>query len=151
MRPKSLAMLQVDLSTLRGPELRQLLDSARQRGQAALSYEILQEMAARRERREREGPRPLFQGRRGAEPRMIEMNLGDPLDPQDDDADWDDPGPPPEPLTLAPPPGEAIFLHRPAEPEPEAAADAVAEAETAPARAPRRPGRWPWAAAGLAI
>ncbi len=63
-------MMQVDLSTLRGPELRRLLDSTRERGQAALSYEILQEMAARRERG----------GKRTAEPRMVAMNLGDPLD-----------------------------------------------------------------------
>jgi len=40
-------MSQIDLSTLPGQELRQLLDSARQRGHAAQSYEILQEMESR--------------------------------------------------------------------------------------------------------
>ena len=42
-------MLQVNLSNLSGPELRRLLDATRSRGEAALSYQILQEMAARRE------------------------------------------------------------------------------------------------------
>src|SRR5436190_20577702 len=78
-------MLQVDLSTLNGPELRRLLDTTRERGQAALTYQILQEMAARRERVARGGPRALLPGRRPAEPRMIDVELGDPLDDPDDD------------------------------------------------------------------
>lgn len=84
-------MLQVDLSTLSGPELRQLLDTTRDRGQAALSYQVLQEMAARREREQQEsGARlKLLRGRRRSEPRVIELNLGDPLDKKDD-LDFDD-------------------------------------------------------------
>ena len=42
-------MPQVNLTNASGQELRQLLDSSRRRGDAALSYTILQEMAARRE------------------------------------------------------------------------------------------------------
>jgi len=77
MRPtETSAMLQVDLSTLRGPELRQLLDATRRRGQAKLSYEILQEMAARRER----GGQP------STEPRLVGLDLGDPLEREDEDA-----------------------------------------------------------------
>lgn len=72
-------MLQVDLSTLRGPELRRLLDTTRARGQADLSYQILQEMAARRER---SGGKAA--SRRSGEPRMIELNLGDPLDREEE-------------------------------------------------------------------
>jgi uncharacterized protein YecT (DUF1311 family) len=91
-------MINVDLSTLRGPELRRLLDATRERGQAALSYEILQEMAARRERG----------GRRSDEPRVITVNLAhDPLDPAEEFreepsdeagplAAWDQPAPEPE-------------------------------------------------------
>jgi uncharacterized protein YecT (DUF1311 family) len=70
-------MMQVDLATLRGPELRRLLDTTRERGQAALSYEILQEMAARRERG----------GKRSAEPRMVALNLSDPLEAQEEPKD----------------------------------------------------------------
>src|SRR5690349_4474322 len=108
-------MLQVDLSTLSGPELRQLLDTTRNRGQADLSYRILEEMQTRRER-ETAPTRALFRGRRPSEPRVIELNLGDPLDREEDplldfdepDADADpvasltleptrhDPGPPPK-------------------------------------------------------
>jgi len=87
-------MLQVDLSTLRGPELRRLLDATRQRGQAALSYEILQEMALRRERRESERPRGPFAAKRPSEPRVISVDLGDPLEPKEEPqetADWDPP------------------------------------------------------------
>ena len=129
-------MPNIDLSTLRGPELRSLLDSARARGQATLSYEILQEMAARRERGERDGPRALFKGRRAAEPRMIELALGDPLKPEAELEDepgyeppsWDDPEAP------ATPADEATFLesHRPPPPNPV-------------------PRRWPWAGGGLAV
>lgn len=70
-------MPQLDLSTLSGAQLRQLLDSARSRGQAALAYQILQEMAARREGREA--------GRRAGEPRVVALDLGDPLERTEDD------------------------------------------------------------------
>jgi hypothetical protein len=69
-------MSQIDLSSLSGPELRGLLDSARQRGQAAQSYEILKEMAERRERRE-----ARVAGRPAA--RTIRLDLGDPLERED--------------------------------------------------------------------
>jgi uncharacterized protein YecT (DUF1311 family) len=77
-------MLQVDLSSLSGAELRSLLDTTRSRGQADLSYRILQEMEARRAREP--GPKALFKRRRG-EPKMIELNLGDPLEPEPDEDD----------------------------------------------------------------
>ncbi|HEY2358745.1 MAG TPA: hypothetical protein VGH86_14930, partial [Phenylobacterium sp.] len=101
-------MLQVNLSTLSAPELRRLLDSTRERGQASLSYQILQEMAARRERGGRGGPRALFTGRRPAEPRVIAVDLGDPMERADEPlqdelpslAAWD--APPPEPEAEAP-------------------------------------------------
>jgi uncharacterized protein YecT (DUF1311 family) len=63
-----------------------LLDSSRERGQAALSYQILQEMAARRERREKGGPKALFTGRRPAEPRVISVDFSDPLERENDAA-----------------------------------------------------------------
>lgn len=66
-------MPEVNLSALNGQDLRSLLDSARARGQAQLSYQILQEMAARRE------------GRQGPEPHMVTLNLGDPLTARDDE------------------------------------------------------------------
>lgn len=74
-------MLQVNLSNLSGPELRRLLDATRSRGEAALSYQILQEMAARREDTDRRGP---FQMRRPAEPRVIAVDLGDPMERKDE-------------------------------------------------------------------
>lgn len=92
-------MPQVDLSTLSGPELRRLLDAARARGEASLSYKILQEMAARRESREARGRSAM---RRAGEPRIVALNLGDPLEHEAE--------PPPE--------IHAAF----AEPEPEPAA-----------------------------
>lgn len=67
-------MLQVDLTALSGAELRRLLDTTRQRGQADLSYRILQEMEARR------APRP-----RDPEPRLIDLG-------PDPTASEDDPG-----------------------------------------------------------
>lgn len=73
-------MPQLDLANLSGPELRRLLDASRARGEATLSYNILQEMAARRER----DARGRAAKRRGAEPRVVEMNLGDPIEPEDD-------------------------------------------------------------------
>lgn len=74
-------MPQVDLSALSGPELRRLLDTSRARGQAALSYQILQEMAARRD-----APRPagLSLMRRPSEPRVVALRLDDPLDREDE-------------------------------------------------------------------
>lgn len=78
-------MPNLDLSTLSGPELRRLLDAARGRGQAAQSYQILQEMAERRRRQERTGVRPLLKRRpEGLEPRVIALDLGDPLEPRDE-------------------------------------------------------------------
>jgi uncharacterized protein YecT (DUF1311 family) len=74
-------MPQVNISALNGQELRQLLDSSRRRGDAALSYKVLQEMAARREAAvERRGP---FAMRRTAEPRHIDVDLSDPLEADD--------------------------------------------------------------------
>jgi uncharacterized protein YecT (DUF1311 family) len=72
-------VLQLDLSTLSGPDLRSLLDTARERGQAQQSYLILQEMARRRE-----GGDPGLKKRASrkdrSEPRFIELDLGDPLE-----------------------------------------------------------------------
>lgn len=107
-------MLQVDLSTLSGPDLRRLLDTTRERGQAALSYEVLQEMAARREAREQEGPRKLLPGRRRAEPRVIELNLGDPLD-RDEDPDL---LPDRDPVVEDADPVGSLTLERPRDPGP---------------------------------
>lgn len=72
----------IDLSTLEGPELRRLLDSARRQGQAAQTYEILQEMEARRQ----SGPRPktLALKRPPRKAHTITLALGDPLDLKDD-------------------------------------------------------------------
>ena len=64
-------MPEIDLSSLSAAELRDLLDSTRQRGQAAQSYQILQEMAERRTR----SARPP-----SAHPREIALELGDPLE-----------------------------------------------------------------------
>lgn len=68
-------MPHVNLTTLSRAELRGLLDSSRQRGDAALSYQILQEMAARREDGGRRSP---------AGPRVVAVDLGDPLDRAED-------------------------------------------------------------------
>lgn len=105
--------MQLDLTSLSAAELRSLLDSARDRGQAAQSYQILQEMARRREG----GPKPRGR-RRGTEPRIIDLDLGDPLDRRDEDDHLAMPEPPPpadgnpegDPLaglTLAAPPPPA--------------------------------------------
>lgn len=69
-------MPQVNLSTLNGQELRQLLDASRRRGDASLSYSILQEMAARRERPAGRGP---FMMLRPAEPRVVAVELDEPV------------------------------------------------------------------------
>lgn len=71
-------MSKIDLTTLPPQELRQLLDSARQRGHAAQSYEILREMDARRA-----GPGLAtikVRRRSRRQPRLIELQLGDPLE-----------------------------------------------------------------------
>jgi uncharacterized protein YecT (DUF1311 family) len=103
----------MNLSTLSGPELRQLLDAARTRGQAQLTYQILQEMEARRAARGRS--RGLFRMRRpNAEPRALVLD--EPPEDGEDDIPpmplWVAPPrepdpprePPPEPLVLAPKP-----------------------------------------------
>lgn len=122
-------MLNVDLSTLRGQELRQLLDTTRRRGDAAVTYEILQEMAVRRERGEPEQRRGLFGPKRPAESRVIELNLGDPLDPKD--PELDEPAGPHAPAAMGAPADweldaldaagdereDATYLHPPAQPE----------------------------------
>lgn len=74
----------LDLSALNGAELRRLLDTARERGLAAQSYQILEEMARRREAGSA-GARA--RSRRPAEPRVISMEFGDPLERRDDFAE----------------------------------------------------------------
>ncbi len=74
-------MPHVNLSTLNASELRNLLDSARSRGQPTLAYDILQEMAVRRDQTgERRG---LF-GRRDTGSRVVELDLGDSLEAKDE-------------------------------------------------------------------
>jgi uncharacterized protein YecT (DUF1311 family) len=106
-------MPSMNLSTLSGPELRRLLDTARARGQAQLTYQILQEMEARRAAGGR--PRGLFRmRRRNAKPMALVLD-DPPEDPEDDIPPmplWGAPtrepdAPrelPPEPLVLAPKP-----------------------------------------------
>jgi uncharacterized protein YecT (DUF1311 family) len=99
-----------------GPELRQLLDSVRSRGQAAQSYEILQEMARRRDDESAgDGRKRRFGGKRRAEaPHIIELDLGDPLEPQPEPWEVEDlPEAPREPLTLAPFEEDDGFLQPP--------------------------------------
>jgi uncharacterized protein YecT (DUF1311 family) len=71
----------MNLSALSGQELRRLLDASRARGDAPLAYQILQEMAERRQQREERG-RSLL--KRPAEPRVVALNLGDPPETEDD-------------------------------------------------------------------
>ena len=118
-------MPDVDLSTLAAPELRRLLDAARGRGQATLSYQILQEMEARREVRGARLP-----GRKRAAPRVIDLNLGD--DPLDR---WEDPVETAEPI-------EPVGAEAEPEPEPEAAASLYLERDPPPPVAPPRRSRW---------
>ena len=146
-------MLTLDLSTLRGPELRRLLDTTRQRGQAKLSYEILREMAARRERSE--GHRS-FARRHGGEPHEINLELGDPLDRVDDDAGDEDMVQlgevfVDEPLeTAAVEPDEPIYLH--SEHEPEAYGPPPRSRQgPPPGRSGPAPRRWLWVTVGVAI
>ena len=70
-------MHQVDLTELSQQELRQRLNSSRARGDAAVAYEILREMAARRETRA--SRRPMIR-RRQAEAHVVTLELGDPMD-----------------------------------------------------------------------
>ena len=72
-------MTQFNLSTLSARELRRLLDSTRERGQAAQAYDILKEMARRRERN---GAQTLFAALGPEEPRTIDVDLGDPMAPK---------------------------------------------------------------------
>ncbi len=161
-------MPQVDLSTLGGQELRRLLDSSRRRGQAALSYQILQEMAARREQREhRTGPSLFAASRRGGEPRVIALDLGDPVavdedeappelhaaEPAAPEASWDEPAVETEaevdaepPLTLEPVAGPARKAKPPREPRPVRAPKPKPERAAPSDRTPRRSR---WAAAGF--
>ena len=105
-------MPEVNLSTLRDRELRQLLDSARQRGQASLSYMILQEMEARRTNGGREKPARKSSARRPAEPRIVPVDLNDPLEQADEfapEAAWDPPAQAqsePQDAPARPPPDE---------------------------------------------
>jgi len=96
-------MPQMNLSALSGQELRRLLDASRARGDAPLAYQILQEMAERREVREARG---RSSSRRSAEPRVVALNLGDPAEPDDDVPpmpNWRAPTPEPEIAAVAPP------------------------------------------------
>jgi uncharacterized protein YecT (DUF1311 family) len=123
-------MSQVNLTDVSGQQLRQLLDSSRRRGDAALSYKVLQEMAARREApSERRG----FLTRGSVEARHLEVDLGEPA--EDDDL-------PPMP-NWRPPALEAVatppLVPEPAPPKPRggrspsapAAADMLASVEEA--------------------
>jgi len=115
-------MPDVDLSTLAAPELRRLLDAARGRGQATLSYQILQEMEARRDR----GARARLPSRKRAEPRVIDLNLSDdPLDRWEDPLEAAEPAVEPEAAT-----------------EPEPAASLYLERDPPPPVAPPRRSRW---------
>jgi len=109
-------MPQVDLTTMTGPQLRQLLDSSRRRGDAALSYTILQEMAARREAPAK---------RRAAEPHLVAVDLGEPMEADDVPPmpSWRPPAHEPEAF-LAPAPRRSSRKTRPAR--------AVASAAAAP-------------------
>jgi uncharacterized protein YecT (DUF1311 family) len=88
-------MPQLDLAAASARDLRRLLDSARERGDAQASYRILQEMAARREGAGAKGG--LGRRRRG-EARLVDMDLGDPMDRPEDDIPplpgWRAPAPP---------------------------------------------------------
>lgn len=102
-RPGTAALPQLDLSTLNGAELRRLLDASRERGHAAQSYGILEEMARRRERR---AARAIRQPGEPNASRLISIELGDPLDT-------------PDPAHVAQPDAEKILtLDRAAPPSP---------------------------------
>ena len=69
-------MPNINLSTLNGQELRRLLDATRRRGDAALSYQVLQEMALRREQEKDRAGLGLLK-RRAREPHIIDVDLAD--------------------------------------------------------------------------
>jgi uncharacterized protein YecT (DUF1311 family) len=129
----------MNLSALSGQELRRLLDASRARGDAPLAYQILQEMAERREAREERG-RSLL--RRPAEPRVMALNLSD--EPEDDL--------PPMPNWRAPEPEAVAKPEAVAEPEPEPRRSRrskpqpppVVEAEAEPPPAEVTPPRGVW-------
>jgi len=122
-------MPDVNLTTLNGPELRRLLDASRERGQAALSYQILQEMAARREGRGRRGFAAM---RRPGEPRIVAVDLGDPLDELPHEPEEASAAPPLEPEP-APRPASRRSRRRNAQAAPVAEpAQAAADAEPTP-------------------
>lgn len=77
-------MPDLDLSALNGAELRRLLDSTRDHGLAAQSYQILQEMARRRETGAGHRLRARLGSRRPEEHHIISVDLGDPLDREED-------------------------------------------------------------------
>ena len=123
MAPKDFLIPQVDLTTLRGPELRSLLDAARNRGQADLSYQILQEMAARRD-----GAKPktgMLKGKRASEPHLVTLNFGDPL-ARDDEEEELPPWTPPH----------AVEAESVADPEPEPEPEPPLRMEFSQDRAP---------------
>ena len=99
-------MPQVNLTMLSPQELRLRLDASRARGDAAVAYEILQEMATRRAAEVEKRP---FGKRRKPEPHLVEIALDDPMTKSDDL--------PPMPNWR--PPGVAAEAPAP-EPEPEA-------------------------------
>jgi len=129
-------MPQVDLSSLSGSELRALLNTTRERGEAAQSYRILQEMAARR------GDKQVTSdARRPPEPRIIEVDHSEPvggaLSP-DEPADFEDDVPPLPPNWKPTPPAPPVAQSRrkvAARPAPKAAPRPAPKA--APAPAPR--------------
>jgi len=96
-------MPQYNLSELTEQELRQRLNSSRARGDAAVAYEILREMAARREARPERLPRLK---RRKAAAHLVEVDLSDPMDRDEDDLPplpaWRAPGTPPAPAKAIP-------------------------------------------------
>lgn len=119
-------MPQINLTTLSGQELRQRLDASRARGNAALAYEILREMATRRAAET--GRRSVLR-RRAAEPRIVDVDLGDPLE-KDDDL-------PAIPHWRAPePPATEAATHIEA-PDPRQPRSDAAESEVAPERPPK--------------
>lgn len=142
-------MPQVNLTDVTGQELRQLLDSSRRRGDAALSYRILQEMAARREA---PAERRRSKTRRPAEPRHFVVEAAEaPEAPEADDdvppmPAWRPPAlvaaaaSPPEAPPAPPPrrrkarPERALAMA--AAPAPSVAAEEVAASPAAPPPAP---------------
>ncbi|MDB5464438.1 MAG: hypothetical protein JWP23_2827, partial [Phenylobacterium sp.] len=122
-------MPQVNLSALSGPELRQMLDASRRRGDAALSYKLLQEMAARRQTPKARGPRLK---RRAAEQRLVAVELGEPVETDDDVPPMPNWRPPPEREAAAAPSSGPPARGRRRNSPP---ARTVASAATAPATA----------------